>query len=407
MADLTDYLTDSEFRVVVDRSARAKSGVNKPVTRGKAKRGRAPAPGYAELDDVEPAFDPNYLPPGEPIEAPTAAEFKCVSDFCSEYEPISYSVEPFLRSSSLYALTARTGAGKTALFVTLVLAAATGRGDLLGREVTQGRVAYIAAENPDDLRMRIMAAAYNFNINLAEVGDLLVILDKRTKPDDLLIKLRRLAATGKFSLIIIDTVAAFFDGDNINDPVQGGEFMRRLRPLTQINGKPAVIVAAHPKKNAMDDELVPYGAGAILNEIDGNLTLRKALGGATELHWQGKLRGVEFEPLSFRFDLLASPDVKDVRGREVLLPVLRPMAEADVEQRENEAVNRAAAILTALRDQPGASLSALAAATGIPKPSVDRTLKRLATRAAGNLVKKTLGKWIVTPAGQQAIEVSK
>ncbi len=368
---------------------------------------KALTPGYVDLDEAEPGFNSTYQPPGEPVEVVTTAEFKSASDFCAEYEPISYAVEPFLRSSSIYAITARTGAGKTALFVSMSLAVATGRGDLLGPEVTQGRVAYIAAENPDDLRMRIMVAAYHFNIDLAELNHDLVILDKRTKPDELLRKLKKLTVSGQFALIIIDTLAAFFDGDNINDPVQGGEFMRRLRPLTQINGKPAVVVAAHPRKNANDDELVPYGAGAILNEIDGNLTLRKALGGVTELHWQGKLRGVEFEPMNFRFDLLSSPDVKDVKNREVLLPVLRPMNEADIDQREKEAIDRTTTLLIAIRDEPGASLSALAAATRIPKPSVDRKLNQLAGTAGGKLVKKTLGKWALTPAGRQAIEAPK
>jgi hypothetical protein len=86
--------------------------------------------------DAESWFDPNYEPPGEPIENGPSAEFRSVSVFCAEYEPISYSVEPFLRSSSLYALTAKTGAGKTALFVTMSLAVATGCGHLLGPEVT-------------------------------------------------------------------------------------------------------------------------------------------------------------------------------------------------------------------------------------------------------------------------------
>jgi hypothetical protein len=77
------------------------------------------------------------------------AGFKPVDAFCGEYMPISYAVEPFVRSGSLYTLTARTGAGKTALLVTMALAVATGRGDkILGREVTKGRVAFIAVENP-------------------------------------------------------------------------------------------------------------------------------------------------------------------------------------------------------------------------------------------------------------------
>jgi hypothetical protein len=188
--------------------------------------------------------------------------------------------------------------------------------------------------------------------------------------------------------------------------VQAGEFMRRWRPLTQLSGKPAVVIAAHPAKNATFENLIPYGGGAILNEIDGNLTL--SLGaGVTELHWQGKLRGIEFDPIKFRFEAITSPDVKDVKGREVQLPVLRPIAEADVEQRETDAVNRTIALLTAIRDVPGASLSALAIATGIPKPSVDRNLNRLATPSGGKLVKKRLNKWTLTPAGLEAIEAQK
>jgi hypothetical protein len=38
------------------------------------------------------------------------AEFKSVDRFCREYTPISYAIEPFVRSASLYTLTAKTGA---------------------------------------------------------------------------------------------------------------------------------------------------------------------------------------------------------------------------------------------------------------------------------------------------------
>lgn len=80
---------------------------------------------------------------------------KSAAAFCGEYEPVSYVVEPFIRSSSLYTLTARTGAGKTALFIVLLLAVVTGRGkELLGREVERGRAVVIVAENPDGFRMR-------------------------------------------------------------------------------------------------------------------------------------------------------------------------------------------------------------------------------------------------------------
>lgn len=73
------------------------------------------------------------------------------------------------------------------------MAIATGRADILGREVVRGRVAYLACENPDDIRMRIMIAAYLLNIDIGEVDHRLVILDRREKPEDVHAELSRLA----------------------------------------------------------------------------------------------------------------------------------------------------------------------------------------------------------------------
>jgi AAA domain len=137
-----------------------------------------------------------------------AVVFKSASVFCAEYVPLSYTVEPIIRSSALYCLTAPTGAGKTAFKVITALAIATGRADILGREVGRGRVAYLACENPNDIRMRIMIAAYLLNIDIGEVDHRLVILDRREKPEDVHEELSRLARTEPFAFILIDTLAA-------------------------------------------------------------------------------------------------------------------------------------------------------------------------------------------------------
>jgi hypothetical protein len=338
---------------------------------------------------------------------PEPIRLKSAMAFCAAYVPIAYAIEPFIRSSSLYTLTAKTGAGKTALLIAAALAVATGRSELIGRTVKKGRVAFISAENPDDFRMRLLVAARTVNIDLEELGDDLMIFDRRASPGELIGALEAEASHGPFTLIMIDTLAAFYTGSNISDPVEAGNFMRALRPLAQIKGRPSIVVAAHPRKNAQDDELTPYGAGAILNEVDGNLTLRKFAGDVTELHWQGKLRGVEFDPVQFRFELLTSPDVKDEKGRDVQLPVLMPMTAQDIEQREKVAINQNLVLIKAVRDNSGGSLRALASATGIHRSSVERKLKRLATTQGGKLVKNTSGKWMLSQAGQQAIEAGK
>ena len=202
---------------------------------------------------------------------------------------------------------------------------------------------------------------------------MLTVIDDRRKPEDIEAVLRTVEHNGDFRLIIVDTFAALFDGSDVNDNVQAGEFVRRLRPLTRLRGLPAVLIAAHPVKNASEDNLLPYGGGAILNEVDGNLTLwKKPDTGLVNLHWQGKLRGLEFKPRSFRFELVTSPDLLDAKGREVQLPVLRPWGDEVAECKEAAAVDRNASLLKIMRANPTMSLRELSAATDIPLVSINR-----------------------------------
>jgi hypothetical protein len=354
-------------------------------------------------NNAMPQEPPDLPPPmGEPAATATPLSFRTASVFVREYVPLRYTIEPILRSASLYAITARTGAGKTAFNVVAALAVATGRADILGREVEQGRVAYLACENPDDIRMRFAIAAFILNIDLDALGDRIEIFDKRAKPEDVHAELSRLAKQKPFTLVIVDTLAAFFDGDNINDAVQGGQFMRRLRPITQIPGLPTVLVAAHPVKNAAEDALVPYGSGAILNEVDGNLTLwKKPDTGFVSLHWQGKLRGLEFEPLPFRFEISGCPAIRDAKGRDVQLPTLRPASEHSADDRQQSEADTDRKLLLAMIERPGLTIREYADAIGVHRSSVSRKLLRL---AKAKLAEQTLDKWHVTAKGRKAVE---
>jgi len=343
-----------------------------------------------------------YMPPIKTVatvaRAPT---FKTLAQFCAEYEPLSYNVEGIVRSGSLYTLTAKTGVGKTAFMIAAALAIATGRKDILGTDVVQGRVAFLSFENPDDSRMRLMIAAYLLQVDISEISADLVVLDKRAKPEKIAAQLEEMATERPFSLILADTLAAWFDGDNVNDSVQGGEFMRRIRPITRIKGLPAVLVAAHPVKNAAADNLVPYGSGAILNECDGNLCLAKQDSGLVTLHWQGKIRGLDFQPLYFRFEITGSDDVLDKKGRQVLLPTLRPSAEEFAEEREKADVNIKIELLKAMHDDPHGTQASWGVAVSRTKSIVNRKLQSLLKE---KLVEVTLGKWALTAKGRETIK---
>jgi 5S rRNA maturation endonuclease (ribonuclease M5) len=335
--------------------------------------------------------------PYAPLAAVTAIRFKELAAFCGEYVPLAYAIEPIIRASSLYTLTARTGHGKTAFLVIVSLAIGTGRADVLELEITRGRVAFLTFENPDDVRMRFMIAAYALNIVLDEIGSGIVILDSRAKPEEVLADLAALAEAEPFTLIIVDTFAAFFDGDDTNDATQGGEFMRRIRPLTKLKGNLAVLVAAHPIKNAPEDNLLPYGSSAILNEVDGTTT------GLVSLHWQGKLRGLDFEPINFRFENVSSPDVLDAKGRQILLPVMRPCDAQTAGQRETAEANLDLALLNAMIANPNGTQTDRTTAIGRTKGPTNHRLQKLKKL---KLVEEWVGKWRLTEKGKKAVNTA-
>ena len=288
--------------------------------------------------------------------------------FMRSYVAISYTLGGILPSGYMYGLTAKQGSGKTALMIAAVLAVALGREDILGCSVERGRVAYVTIENPVDFKMKLAVNCYVHNIAYDEVEPRVAIIDGRDTPEQIFDGLRLDAlANGDFQLVCFDTFQAGFAAANAgafndNEAVLG--YVIRLRPLTTLPGSPSVLVAFHPTKNAGETELIPYGGGATLNEIDGNLVLWKE--GTIKLH-HNRLRGPEFEPRFFRIEHLSCPDIVDKGGRQILLPVLRPTTAMDVEERARGESQTDIALLRALVGNPKASQRELVEETRNPQ----------------------------------------
>ena len=247
-------------------------------------------------------------------------------DLKAKRAPPRYVIDGVVRRGMIYTETGPTDAGKTTLCTMAALAVATGRSDILNLDVEMGRVAYLAIENPADTLSRFAIAQHFYEISDSTLRDRLFIITVKATPETVFAALENLSLPGGFALVIVDTLAAYFDGTDMNDNVAAGNFMRRLRALTRVLGNPAVVVPAHPIKGAKRESLVPYGAGAIVNEVDGNLTLWR-VGNACKLHWQTKLRGPDFAPVVFRFRNLGCDDVLDAKGRRVVMPLLVPCAD--------------------------------------------------------------------------------
>jgi hypothetical protein len=329
--------------------------------------------------------------------------FRTLQEFCAEYVPIAYVVEGLLCSGSVYTLTAKTGVGKTALMLSTALAIVTGRAEIIGRSVNQGRVAFCTAENPDGVRMRFAVACFHWNVDQAAIARDCLISDNRVRPEEICAYLTEEATNGPFRAIFIDTWQAFFDGKDANHPTEAVAFTRRFRSLTRLPGNPAVVIAAHPTKNAANDQLIPYGGDSTLNEVDGNLALTPQTTGYIELNWQGKFRGLGFNPPLYRIDHFTSPDIKDAHGREVETPVILIASSEDAEAREKQTSDLQLRLMRALAEKPGASLADLGATIGVNKQRAGRLLTR-ANKAKPSLARQSAGKWLLTAAGKKTLK---
>jgi hypothetical protein len=358
-----------------------------------------PGKGNGDGADAQPRGTP---PLGEP--AYPAPRFRTLRDFCAEYKPVAEVVGGgVLQSGGLYTLTAKTGTGKTSWLVTTLLAGVTGREDILGRAVMKGRYAICTAENPDGLRMRLSVGCFLWNIDMAEVARSLLISDNRVRPEEICAYLAREAERGPFVGVFVDTWQAFFDGRDANNPTEAVNFTKRFRPLTALPGSPAVVIAAHPNKNARNNELTPSGGGSTLNEVDGNLSMAQQPNGLIELNWQGKFRGLNFQPALYRIERLSCPDIVDVTNKEILIPIMRPATVDDADACTSAIANRDVRVLRAVADNPSTAERELATVTGIKRSTLQRTLAKL-EKAKPKLIRQQLGKWVITKDGREALK---
>jgi RecA-family ATPase len=236
--------------------------------------------------------------------------------FTEDFEPPDYLIDSLLQRRFLYSLTGPTGAGKTA--IALRLSAHVALGQPLGDyAVEKGRVLYFAGENPDDLRMRWIAMSEHMDFDRSTI-DVHFIVGAETAIAAVRDRIEtEVKALGGVSLIVVDTSAAYFNCDECtdeNDNVQAGKHARMFRSLTTLPEGPTVLVLAHPAKNAKNDNLLPRGGGAFIAEVDGNLVRRKE-DALAELHWQGKFRGPDFEPVAFELPTVDAATLKDSKGR--------------------------------------------------------------------------------------------
>lgn len=337
--------------------------------------------------------------------APLPDLIKTSAEFVQGFVPPEYVVDQVFQRRFCYSITAQTGVGKTT--VAMLLSAHVGTGRSLGNlDVAKGTVLYFAGENPTDIQMRWLGLTREMKLDPA-TADVHFIPGAMPLSQVAVRISEEVVRKGlQPALVVVDTAAAYFEGDDENSNTQAVEHARRMRSLTDLPGGPCVLILCHPTKRATEDDLIPRGGGAFLAEVDGNIALQKreSLVVATV---QGKFRGREFSPLSFELKTVFHPVLKDVRGRDIPTVIARSVDEADKQQMTATSKRHEDMLLKAIFEHPGASLRTLATTLswvdGKGQPSAMRVARAADVLAKEKLIQKHRGAWQCTSAGQKEL----
>ena len=128
----------------------------------------------------------------------------------------------------------------------------------------------------------------------------------------------------------------------------------------------------------------------------------------TTLHWQGKIRGADFQPVTFGLSPVTLGDKRDAKDRPIPSVVATLRTTEQAEASVKAAVSDENAVLEHLRRTPGISIRNLAVACGWVNlaggANNGRVQRRLRTLAEMKLVKFWRGKWIITEAGKAELK---
>lgn len=329
--------------------------------------------------------------------------------FMDTFAAPDYLIDGVVQRARLHALTSPTGHGKTAVALYLGCMIAIGR-NIGTIEVTQGDVLFLAGENPDDVCGRLWAACQEYGLNSAELPFYVMPGNFPLTETAAETLKQAINATGRqFALIIGDSVAAYFPGDDENSNTQMGAYARCWRVLTTCNGHPGLVAIAHPVKNPDRDNLLPRGGGAFLAELDANLTVwADGERTTTTVHWHGKIRGADFQPVVMALKSVTLNEKRDAKNRPFVSVVATLQTSEAAEQAVKHTLADENVVLEMLRRYPGIIIKDIALNAGwvnlAGKPNFSKVQRLLVELSKDKLVKKWRKKWQITEVGKSELE---
>jgi hypothetical protein len=170
-----------------------------------------------------------------------------------------------------------------------------------------------------------------------------------------------------------------------------------------------VVVLAHPVKAADREQLMPRGGGAFVAEIDANLTLwAEGDRATTVLHWQTKIRGIDFQPVAMALMPVKIAGKLDKKGRPFVSVVAALQTAEAADLAVKQAISEENVVLEWLRRHPGITIRDIATNAGWTSekgsPATSKVHRLLKSLSGNKLAKNWRGKWMITDAGKAELK---
>lgn len=355
---------------------------------------------------VETAYAKFYSPDPQPIEATpqTISDFKIDDShtFLSDLEPLEYLIDGLLPVGVTYSLTGHAGHGKTTLALQFAISVA--RGEMFAeRDTSKGSVLILAGENPYNVKWQYAAALAARDLNARDV-DIHWVQGRFSINQWAEVLRSKMESMPDLKLVVVDSLQAFFEGDNDNDNTQMVEMAHKLCNMCQTSNRPAILIIAHPAgKVPSKDNLVPRGGGAFLNEIDGNLTVWSQDASQQTLHHSQKFRGAGFDPMEWVMQIHEFSHLTDIHGTPLKLPVSRPETLIERSNREVKSDTILRQYLETVGRGKPLSVREAAGQFAVSRYRMEQVIK---TAKDEKLIKRHAKTWVLTDGGKDFLEAN-
>jgi hypothetical protein len=203
--------------------------------------------------------------------------------------------------------------------------------EVLGRRTDRQRVAYLASENPEEVKLRIKLWCIQNHVPPKQLDGWFALLPGSydlADPRAIKALVSQLNPTSKvpLGLLVVDTFSANYFGESENDATEVSKWFNTVRAgLVDVLGC-AVVVLGHPVKDASNEEAITVwrGSGAIQGTLDATfgVTMRRDSGIVTMT--AGKRRGPLVEDMHWHIKTSEVGNLLDNFGN----PVVSVIAEA-------------------------------------------------------------------------------